>query len=116
MKPFKRALVFLLIAIITVSSVSASVDEAATESSDLWWVGMPISGFEYTGLINVDESTVDDVLSPYIGEDFSDELFNRIYNVLYAQNWVEYISAEAIRGGTTGESLIIRFNIVVQMF
>ncbi len=112
MKPFKRALVFLLIAIITVSSVSASVDETATESSDLWWVGMPISGFEYTGLINVDESTVDDVLSPYIGEDFSDELFNRIYNVLYAQNWVEYISAEAIRGGTTGESLIIRFNIV----
>ena len=37
MKPFKRALVFLLIAIITVSSVSASVDEATTESSDLWW-------------------------------------------------------------------------------
>lgn len=113
----KKALLFLLIIILAVfpsfaDDATAEGSSAARVENTQWWVGMPISDFEYTGLVNVEERTVDGVLSQYIGETFTDELFARIYNTLYAQNWVEYISAEAIRGGSTGASLVIRFNIV----
>lgn len=79
--------------------------------STSWWVGMPISDFEYTGLENVEQKDLDRLLSKYEGERFSDELFTEIYNTIYAQDYIEYISAESVLGGEDGESLIIRFNI-----
>ena len=113
MNYIKKAFLILLIMISgTLSLFAEDASETSGSGDGQWWVGMSISDFEYTGLTNVEERTVDDVLSEYLGETFSDELFTEIYNTLYAQQWVEYISAEALRGGTTGTSLVIRFNIV----
>ena len=111
---FKALLVMLIIIMAPFSLLAddAGSDTQTAGNEGTWWIGMPISDFEYTGLINVDEYTADEVLQPYLNQNFSDELFSEMYNTLYAQNWVEYISAEAIRGGTTGASLVIRFNIV----
>ena len=109
----QKAFLLLLIFIFTCFSLSAESSEpVASETESQWWIGMPISDFEYTGLINVEPRTVDEVLSPFRNENFSDEVFTQIYNALYEQSWVEYISAEALRGGSTGASLVIRFNIV----
>ena len=113
MNYIRKAFLILLIMISgTLSLFAEDASETSGSGDGQWWVGMSISDFEYTGLTNVEERTVDDVLSEYLGETFSDELFTEIYNTLYAQQWVEYISAEALRGGTTGTSLVIRFNIV----
>ncbi len=110
-----KALIFLLMIICCFFPLFAddTVQESqnSNESAE-WWVGMPISDFEYTGLVNVSESTLDQVLSDYLDAEFTNDLFTRMYNTLYAQNYIEYISAEALRGGTTGASLVIRFNVV----
>ena len=110
MNYIRKAFLILLIMISgTLSLFAEDASETSGSGDGQWWVGMSISDFEYTGLTNVEERTVEDVLSEYLGQTFSDELFTEIYNTLYAQQWVEYISAEALRGGTTGTSLVIRF-------
>lgn len=104
MNIFKKTAVFFLVLLFVCSAVSAEDQQ--------WWIGKQISAFEYDGLMNVRQKTVDDVLSVYVGQDFTNELFNEIYNKLYAQDWVEYISAEALEGGPEGQDLIVRFNFM----
>ncbi len=104
MNIFKKTALFLLILLFVFPAVFAAEGQ--------WWIGKQISAFEYDGLMNVKLKTVDDVLSGYVGQDFTNELFNEIYNKLYAQDWVEYISAEALEGGPEGQDLIVRFNFV----
>ena len=77
-----------------------------------WWQGKAITDFEYDGLVNVSEKTLDSLLGSYIGEPFTDQLFSEIYTKLYSQKYVEYVSAEAIAGGESRNDLIIRFTIM----
>lgn len=104
MNIFKKTAVFFLVICFILTGVFAADDQ--------WWIGKQISAFEYDGLQNVKVKTVDDVLSGYIGQDFTNDLFNEIYNNLYAQEWVEYISAEALEGGPEGRDLIVRFTFL----
>ena len=109
MKSIRRTLLTLFVLIVVSTGVFAA---------DGWWQGKAITDFEYFGasggpLKNVSEKTLDSLLSGYLDEPFSDELFTEIYNKLYSQSYVEYVSAEAIAGGETGDDLIIRFSILV---
>lgn len=108
MKSIRRTLLTLFVLIVVSTGVFAA---------EGWWQGKAISDFEYFGasggpLKNVSEKTLDSLLSGYLDEPFSDELFTEIYNKLYSQSYVEYVSAEAIAGGETGDDLIIRFSIL----
>ena len=77
-----------------------------------WWQGKAITDFEYAGLVNVSEKTLDSLLGSYLGEPFTDELFSEIYTTLYSQKYVEYVSAEAIKGGESKTDLVVRFTIM----
>ena len=77
-----------------------------------WWQGKVITDFEYAGLVNVSEKTLDSILGSYEGEPFTDELFSEIYTKLYSQKFVEYVSAEAIPGGESKTDLVVKFNIM----
>ncbi len=100
-----RHLLLILTAAIVFSAPLAAADDGA------WWDGMVMTDFTYTGLENVSERTVNNILRPYIGQDFSDEVFAEMNSVLYAQPWLSYVSAEALRGGESGNDLIIQFDI-----
>ena len=78
-------------------------------SDSVWWDGMAMTAFRYEGLQNVSEKTVDDLLSPYLGEPFTDATFSEMNSVLYAQPWLSYVSAEALREGED-EHLVILFS------
>ena len=77
----------------------------------VWWDGMPMTAFRYEGLQNVEAHTVDNLLRPYLEEPFSDSTFAEMNSVLYAQPWLSYVSAEALRDEGTG-NLVIQFSFM----
>lgn len=80
-------------------------------ADDVWWNGKVITDFRYSGLQNVSERTINDLLQPYEGEAYSDALFAQINDVLYAQPWLSYMSAEALAEGPE-QNLVIQINVV----
>ncbi len=81
------------------------------EDGGAWWDGKAMTAFRYTGLQNVDTKRIDRLLAPYLGEPFTDAVFAEMNSVLYAQDWLSYVSAEALTDGPE-ENLVIQFNIV----
>ena len=94
--------------LLTILMLLLALSGAAAAASDgAWWDGMPMTAFRYEGLRNVGASTVDRLLSPYLGEPFSDATFSEINSVLYAQEWVSYVYAEALQEGNDGHLTIL---------
>ncbi len=88
-----------------------SSEEASASSSAPWYEGMPIKDFEYTGLQNVNVSTVDRLMRDYRGEIFNNDTFQSIFSTLYGQSWMEYATMDAERDETDG-GLIVRLNFL----
>lgn len=104
MNKIKKTIVMLVLSLFALASVFADGQ---------WWQGKAITDFEYEGLVNVKQSTLDSLLQPYVGESYSDELFSEIYGKLYAQSYIETVlGAEALAGGASGEDLVIRFTFI----
>lgn len=75
-------------------------------AQDEWYVGKTITDFRYSGLQNVSEKTIDSVLSSYVGQQYSNELFNEITDILYSQPWMEWFIAEANAEGEESNLVI----------
>ncbi len=75
-----------------------------------WYIGKKIASFTNIGLQNVDKNKVADVQYPFIGKTFTDEIFNELQGNLYAMDNFLYFLAEAQRGGTEDNSLIIEMS------
>ena len=93
-KKLALAMIFLLLALLTLSAED-------------WWVGQPMTAFRYNGLQNVTQKTVDNLLSRYVGQPFSDSLFDEINATLYSQSWLSYVYADALN---EDGQLVIMFN------
>ncbi len=102
MKNTARSIILLIIALLL------SLSAVAAEGSGVWWEGMPMTAFRYEGLKNVSADRVDRLLSPYLGQPFSDELFGEMNALLYSQEWVSYVYADALQEGDD-QHLVIAF-------
>lgn len=101
MKNFKKPIILFLLIILS-SSLFASEGN--------WWDGKTMTAFGYSSLQNVKPRTIDSLLSDYVGEKFSDETFSEITNLLYAQDWLSWFSAEAVLAEGT-DDLVIELDI-----
>ncbi len=91
------------------SAETASVSQTQLEGE--WWYGRPIEDFTYTGLQNVQARTVNSLLRSFINQTFTPEVENEINNILYSQNWLEYIeSFDTILNPATG-GITININL-----
>ena len=97
-----RRLLLILAALAILLSPSFAAD-------GVWWDGMVMTDFTYKGLQNVPERTVNSLLRPYMGKEFSDSVFAEMNAVLYAQPWLSYVSAEALQDESG--ALYIQFDI-----
>ncbi len=102
MKNTARTIILILLMLLLGAAVLTAADD-----DGVWWDGMPMTAFRYEGLKNVSENTVDRLLSPYLGQPFSDSVFSEMNSVLYAQSWLSYVSAEALREGDDGHLVIL---------
>ncbi len=89
--------------------VLALVAVFAATAADDWYNGMEISEFSLQGLVNVSESTVNNVLYPYRHKVFSTELFDEIQNALYEIDGIDFFTADADRNEKGGLVIVFQF-------
>ena len=76
-----------------------------------WYMGKPIADFIFVGLDTVTENELLPLVRPYIGTEFSLEVFWEIQESLYALDYFESIEANAEPGDDARESVIIAFTV-----
>lgn len=102
-RKIERIFCIMILLVATVATVGAADEQA-------WYAGKKIASFKNIGLQNVDEDKVADIQYPFIGKQFSDELFNDLQGQLYAMDNFLYFLAEAQRGGDDNNSLVIEMS------
>ncbi|MDD7161660.1 MAG: outer membrane protein assembly factor BamA [Candidatus Ornithospirochaeta sp.] len=90
---FKKIVVLTLILL----SLSAIYAEDGN-----WYEGETITDITFTGLVNVKDKTAKSVVSEYVGQPFTDELFTELDASLYGQSWLEWMIVDAVKDETTG--------------
>ena len=102
-RKIERIFCIMILLVATLATVGAADEQA-------WYAGKKIASFKNIGLQNVDEDKVADIQYPFIGKQFSDELFNDLQGQLYAMDNFLYFLAEAQRGGDDNNSLVIEMS------
>lgn len=101
---FKRLTIFIVLVVIVLSCVFAE---------DPWYYNQKISNFSISGLKNVSESDINNVLYDYRNKPFTDESYNEMVERLYDVDGIDFFTAEAekVEAGTENEegSVIIAF-------
>jgi outer membrane protein insertion porin family len=89
----------------------AAVSVFAYAQSDEWYQGKPIREIIFTGLKNVSQKELDDIVSPYKGRLFNDNLFLEIQGKLYALEYFDRLESSTQRSSPEGNDVIIRFTV-----
>jgi len=100
--PLLRRLVLAALLILCALPLSAQ---------DEWYMGKPIADFIFVGLDTVAENELLPLVRPYIGAEFTLEVFWEIQETLYALDYFEAIEANAEPGDDARESVIIAFTV-----
>ncbi len=87
-----------------------SMGISAQQTSD-WYVGKPIKDIKFTGLEHVSENELRGIVQPYVGKEYSDELFLELQSKLYALDYFELFVPNAKAGDDDYNSLIIEFDV-----
>ncbi|HAF85929.1 MAG TPA: outer membrane protein assembly factor BamA [Sphaerochaeta sp.] len=102
-RKIERVFLSIILLVVTLTILGAAEEQA-------WYKGKKIASFKNIGLQNVDENSVADVQYPFIGKIYSDELFNELQGKLYAMDNFLYFLAEAQKGETEANSLVIEMS------
>ncbi len=103
----KISVLFILFALCIFSSVFAEDTEEGQ-----WWLEKPIYSIRFEGLVHTDENELREITNGYLGERYSAELFSALQSDLFSLQYFAYFSAQAEKGGDSGEELIIVFEFV----
>ena len=82
------------------------------QTSDTWYYGKKIRNIEFKGLEYVRSMELSGVTTPFIGKDFTDELYLDLLNKVYALDLFEDISPIALPGDAKGSSVVVEFTVV----
>jgi len=99
----------LLMSLIAVAAFNTMV-AFAQESTD-WYYNKPIRSITFEGLQNVKLSDLEGVTSGFVGKTFSDDVFADLLNRIYALDYFEDISPEALPGNQGKSSVTIRLTV-----
>lgn len=82
----------------------------AQESPD-WYIGKPIIDIRFKGLKNVSKNELDGIIQPYIGRQFSDDVFLDLQSALYGLDYFDSFIPNALPGSDAYDSIIIEFDV-----
>lgn len=74
-----------------------------------WFIGKPITGFQFQGLKAVSEGELLGLLDPYKNKPFSYDLYEEMQRKLLALEYFESVSADAVAADETKTKVIISF-------
>ena len=86
------------------------------QTNDSWYYGKKIRNIDFKGLENVNSMELDGVTAPFIGKEFTDELYLDLLNKVYALDLFEDVSPIALPGDAKGSSVVIEFTVVEKPF
>lgn len=98
-----RKLIMLLLAL--VSFTISSQDDSN------WVFGKVIVDIEFNGIKNVDKSELNGLVTPYIGKEFSSELFDELEILIYELDYFDIIIPSAQPGDDNRETVVIVFQV-----
>jgi len=101
---YRRVQVLLAVLLLFLCSLPLS-------AQDEWYMGRPIADFTFIGLDTVSENELIPLVRPYIGSEFSLEVFWEIQETLYALDYFEEIEANAEPGDDQQQSVIVAFTV-----
>jgi len=97
---------FALILFITAVSILPAQED------DDWFYGKPIRDIIFSGLNNIPQSELEALIQPYRGQIFDDAVFSELQGKLYALEYFERIEASISRSVSSGNDVVIRFNVI----
>ena len=86
------------------------------QTNDNWYYGKKIRNIDFKGLENVNSLELDGITAPFIGKEFTDELYLDLLNKVYALDFFEDVSPIALPGDAKGSSVVIEFTVVEKPF
>ncbi len=89
---------------------------AFAQPSDTWYYGKKIRNIEFKGLEYVVPIDLGGVIAPFIGKEFTDELYLDLLNRVYALDLFEDVSPIALPGDAKGDSVVVEFTVVEKPF
>jgi len=102
-----KKIVLVILIFLTINSFLIAQDQ-----TDQWWTGKPIFSIQFDGLVHVDETELREITNGYLGKSYDNSLFTSLQSELFNLQYFAYFSAEAEKGGDSGEDLIIIFQFV----
>ena len=88
-----------------------AVSVFAYAQSDEWYQGKPIRDIIFSGLKNISQKEIDDLMNPYKGRVYSDNIFMEIQGKLYALEYFDRLEPTLLRANSEGNEVIIRFTV-----
>jgi outer membrane protein insertion porin family len=76
-----------------------------------WYIGKPIRDIVFKGLSAVSMNELSGIIGPYKGKQFTDELFWELQSRLYALDYFESITPNAVPADPARNSVIIEFTV-----
>jgi len=76
---------------------------------DDWFWGRPIRGVVFDGLVHVNASELEGITAPFVGRALTETVYSEILGRLYALEYFQTISPNAINADGQGNEVIIRF-------
>jgi len=83
----------------------------AYAQSNEWYQGRPIKDIIFTGIKNVSQKELEEILNPYKGRPYNDNLFLEIQGKLYALEYFDRLEPMIQRATPEGSEVIIRFTV-----
>nr|MCR5606667.1 outer membrane protein assembly factor BamA [Treponema sp.] len=83
------SIIFCIFMLFMAVSYGLAQDSSTDES---WYYGKPIRDVTFEGLDSVKKSDLDGVISSYIGQPFSDEVFSDLFDRIYSMDLFESLS------------------------
>ncbi|MDR2096584.1 MAG: outer membrane protein assembly factor BamA [Treponema sp.] len=100
----RLGLIVVLIAVIICPSFPQQTD-------DEWYMGKPIRDIVFNGVKHVDIAELQEIVEPYIGRLFTDDVFWEIQGRLYSLEYFDVITPSAVPVDQTGSEVTIRFTV-----
>lgn len=91
--------------------ICAALASAQTADDDWFW-GKPISAIQWEGIKHVDRRELDSTVAPFIGKNFTDEVWTDLQARVYELDWFDSIEPTAYPGDKDRTKVIVKFVVV----
>ena len=88
-----------------------SIGGAFAQTSEDWYQNKPIRNVTFVGLKNVAESELDGIFAPYLGKNFTDELYWEALQKLYALEYFDEITPLALPADPDRKTVLLKFTV-----